>query len=338
MKHFSTFRILCIITLMLWCILPAMSADKEQREPNEPAFSADGTQLVFRDDVTKAGEVLPSSSEIWIIKRDGTGARQLTSGFKDSHPRFSTDGQLVAFTRDRDIWTVKTDGSGLRNITNTKNATESNAEFTHSGDLVFLRDAYESDKQTDASAVKAMMGNPLFALGFGTSRQSVVLHRLTDNSEQDILGNGYAVTQIAPNPVFDNAIFVLCKPLDANGKPIGEMYAEDKVIAVVKLDGAAPRTVFAPKPESKIILQEMRVTPQRNVLVIKTPDQPVGQTALLEDNNFVMLPDAPIFSDISQNGKTIVGTGIVKGQDSLFGIVLYDIATKTTQQLIAPKK
>jgi tetratricopeptide (TPR) repeat protein len=38
------------------------------------------------------------------------------------------------------------------------------------------------------------------------------------------------------------------------------------------------------------------------------------------------------------DGKTIAGTGIVEGQASLFGIVLYDIETKTTKQLIAPGK
>jgi len=328
-------RILWIISLLLLSVLPATAADKEQREPHEPVFNAAATQLAYREDVTKAGEVLSSSSEIWIINRDGNGARQLTSGFKDAHPRFNPAGTLIAFTRDRDIWTVNADGSNPRNVTNTKDATESKAEFTKDGDLVFLRDSTETPNDTLTS--NASIDPLVFAFGFGATRQSVVLHSLKDDKERVLLGDGYEVSQIAPNPIFGDAVFLLCKPLDNDGKPVGEKFAPDKVVAVVKLDGGAPRTVFAPKPEAKTIIDQVRVAPQRNVLVIKTPDDSVGHAALLENDELVPLQDAPIFSDVSQDGKTIAGTGIVKGQASLFGIVLYDIETKTTKQLIAPK-
>jgi dipeptidyl aminopeptidase/acylaminoacyl peptidase len=336
MPSFLKLRTLWIIPLLLSSILPAAAADKEQREPKEPVFNAAATQLAYREDVTKAGEVLSSSSEIWIINRNGTNARALTSGFKDSHPRFNPDGTLIAFTRDRDIWTVNVDGSNLRNVTNTKDATENKAEFTKDGDLVFLRDSIETPNNTLTS--NASIDPLIFALGFGATRQSVILHSLKDNKERVLLGDGYEVSQIAPNPVFGDAIFIICKPLDNDGKPVGKNFAPDKVVAVVKLDGGAPRTVFAPKPEAKTIIEQVRVTPQRNVLLIKTPDDSVGHAALLENDELIPLQDAPIFSDVSQDGKTIAGTGIVKGQASLFGIMLYDIETKTTRQLIAPGK
>lgn len=336
MSSFLKLRIVWIIPLLLLSILSASAADREQREPKEPVFNAAATQLAYREDVTKAGEVLSSSSEIWIINRDGTGARQLTSGFTDAHPRFNPDGTLIAFTRDRDIWTVNADGSNPRNITNTKDATESKVEFTKDGDLVFLRDSMETSDDTLTS--NASIDPFVFAFGFGSTRQSVVVHILKDNKERVLLGDGYEVSQIAPNPTFGDAIFILCKPLDNDGKPVDEKYKPDKVVAVVKLEGGAPRTVFAPKPEDKTIIVLVRVTPRRNVLLIKTPDDPVGHVALLENDVFVPLQNAPIFSDVSQDGKTIAGTGIVKGQASLFGIVLYDIEKKTTKQLIAPAK
>ncbi len=335
-SYFLRSRTWWIMPVLLLCVLSANAADKEQREPKEPVFNAAATQLAYREDVTKAGEVLSSSSEIWVINRDGVGARALTSGAQDAHPRFSPDGTLIAFTRDRDIWTVNTDGSNLRNFFNNKGATESKAEFTKDGDLVFLRDAVETPD--DALTSNASIDPLIFALGFGATRQSVVLHSLKDNKERVLLGDGYEVSQIAPNPTFGDAIFLLCKPLDNDGKPVGEKYKPAKVVAVVKLDGGVPRIVFAPKPEDKTIIAQVRVTPRRNVLVIKTPDDSVGHAALLENNAFVPLPDVPIFSDVSQDGKTIAGTGIVKGQASLFGIVLYDIETKITKQLIAPAK
>lgn len=331
-----TSRTLWILPLLLVNILPARAADKEQREPKEPVFNAAATQLVYREDVTKAGEVLSSSSEIWIINRDGSGARALTNGFQDAHPRFSPDGTQIAFTRDRDIWTINADGSNLRNVTNTKDATESKAEFTKDGDLVFLREMRE---KADGALPSNIAVDPLiFAFGFGATRQNVVLHSFKDHTERVLLGDGYEVSQIAPNPTFGDAIFLLCRPLDNDGKPVGEKFGSDKVVAVLKLEGGAPRIVFAPKPETKTIINQIRVTPQRNALVIKTPDDSVGHAVLLENDAFVQLANAPIFSDMSQDGKTIAGIGIVEGQASLFGIVLYDIESKITKQLIAPRK
>jgi len=329
-------RIWWIVPVLLLCVLSANAADKEQREPKEPVFNVAATQLAYREDVTKAGEVLSSSHEIWIINRDGTGARRLTSGFKDTHPRFNPDGTRIAFTRDEDIWMVNADGSNLRNITNTKDASESKAEFTKDGDLVFLREKVETPD--DETMAKILAINPFAAFGASRTVQSLVLHPFDNGPERVLLGDGYEVTQIAPNPTFGDAVFILCKPLDNDGKPVGEKYKPDKVIAVVKLEGGAPRTVFAPKPEDKAIIEQLRVTLQRNVLVIKTPDDSVGRLALLENSKFIPLPDAPIYGDVSQDGKTIAGTGIVEGQASLFGIVLYDIETKTTKQLIAPEK
>jgi len=94
-------------------MLSAAAVDKEQREPKEPVFNTAATQLAYREDVTKAGEVLSSSSEIWIINRNGANARALTSEAQDTHPRFSPGSTLIAFTHDRDIWTVDVDGSNL---------------------------------------------------------------------------------------------------------------------------------------------------------------------------------------------------------------------------------
>jgi dipeptidyl aminopeptidase/acylaminoacyl peptidase len=320
--------------LLLLSTLPAFGTDKEQREPHEPAFSADGTQLAYREDVTKAGEVLSSSSEICIVNRDGTGARALTSGAKDQHPRFSPDGKFIAFTRDQDIWIVSTDGSNLRNITNTKDATESKAEFTLRGDLVFLREA--RDKRDDEAWGKALAKDPWAALGRGVTKQRVVWRRMDDGSERDIVGNGYEVVYLEPNPIFDDAVFIICKPLDNDGKPVKED-TENKVIAVAKLDGTLPRTVSAPKPETKTVLQELHIRNNLNFVVARWPEKPAGGVALLKDGEIVPLPDAPIFGDVSRDGKTIAGIGIVKGQASLFGLVLHDIETKVTHQLFPPQ-
>lgn len=334
MKTLSTTRILASTSLfLLLSTLPAFSADREKREPNEPSFSADGTRLVYREDVVKAGEVLPSTKKIWIVNCDGTGARALTHGAKDSHPRFSPDGKSVAFSRDGDIWAVSVGGGAPRNLTNTPAALETQAEFTLRGDLVFLR---ETPEKLSQAAQQALVKDPWLAIGL-KGVQSVVWHQMSDHQERAIVGDGYEVLQLEPNPVFDDAVFLVCRPLDNDGKPVGEI-TQDKVIAVAKLDGTLPRTVFAPRPEDKIELQELHIRNDLNFVVARWPGNAVASVALLKDGKIEPLPEAPIFGDISRDGKTIAGTGIVYGQNSLFGLVLYDIATKTRRQVMVTTK
>lgn len=60
--------------------------------------------------------------DIFVIRPDGTGVRQLTNDpYKDRAPRWSPDGKTIAFFSDRsgkyEIWTIHPDGSGLTQLT-----------------------------------------------------------------------------------------------------------------------------------------------------------------------------------------------------------------------------
>jgi Tol biopolymer transport system component len=60
--------------------------------------------------------------DLFIIRRDGTGLRQLTNDpFKDRAPRFSPDGQSIIFFTDRtgryELWQIKPDGSDAKQLT-----------------------------------------------------------------------------------------------------------------------------------------------------------------------------------------------------------------------------
>lgn len=72
--------------------------------------SRDGRWLVYQTSVPQ--------EDLFIIRPDGTGLRQLTDDkFNDRHPRWSPDSTRIAFYSNRggkyEIWTIRADGSQL---------------------------------------------------------------------------------------------------------------------------------------------------------------------------------------------------------------------------------
>jgi Tol biopolymer transport system component len=90
-------------------------------------FTVDGVD--FDPDLDTTGEELLFAStrhsvhpDIYIKHVDGTAMQQITSDPADDvQPKFSPDGELVAFSSNRsgnwDIWTVRRDGTELRRLT-----------------------------------------------------------------------------------------------------------------------------------------------------------------------------------------------------------------------------
>lgn len=84
----------------------------------DPAPSPGGLWIAFVVENVPAFEV-----DVWMVRCDGTGLRQLTSHWQvDDQPAWSPDGTRLAFTSHRDgdesdIWVMNTDGSQPRNLT-----------------------------------------------------------------------------------------------------------------------------------------------------------------------------------------------------------------------------
>lgn len=80
----------------------------------DPAWSPDDRWIAYSE-----GE---EQADLYLIRPDGTGRRQLTSGpERDRHPSWSPDGRTVAFERKEegsfDLYTVRVDGRDLRRLT-----------------------------------------------------------------------------------------------------------------------------------------------------------------------------------------------------------------------------
>jgi TolB protein len=92
-------------------------------EDHRPAWSPDGTQLVFqRIDRTASSEV----GVLFTVRVDGTNLRQVTpSAFDVNDPDWSPDGALIVFQSpaeanqggEENIFTIGPDGTGLSQLT-----------------------------------------------------------------------------------------------------------------------------------------------------------------------------------------------------------------------------
>ncbi len=84
----------------------------------DPAWSPTTEQIAFVSDDS-------GNDEIWVINRDGNGARQLTLNQWewDKHPSWSPDGTKIVFwsnrTGNRQIWVMDADGGSLYSLSRT---------------------------------------------------------------------------------------------------------------------------------------------------------------------------------------------------------------------------
>jgi serine/threonine protein kinase/Tol biopolymer transport system component len=95
--------------------------------PLEPVIQ--GARGIRSCDVSPDGQWLAFHStlpqeDLFVIRTDGTGLRQLTDdAFRDRYPRWSPDGTRLLFQSDRgergEIWMLRRDGSALQPLTHT---------------------------------------------------------------------------------------------------------------------------------------------------------------------------------------------------------------------------
>lgn len=107
--------------------LRSVRFDPNQGTVGKPVSITQGSMQLWFPDVSPDGQWLTAYSmgqqrHIFIMRTDGTEQRDLTpDNFRHSWPRWSPDGQRIAFTSrrtgDYELWVMNRDGSGLRQVT-----------------------------------------------------------------------------------------------------------------------------------------------------------------------------------------------------------------------------
>jgi TolB protein len=114
----------------------------------EPAFSPNGRKIVFARsasvDLALARRRGGGQGAIWIMRKDGTHQRQLTSASgNDTAPSFAANGKLIAFESRRDgdaeIFTMRANGERERQLTHNDLADYTPSFSPNSKRIVFAR-------------------------------------------------------------------------------------------------------------------------------------------------------------------------------------------------------
>jgi Tol biopolymer transport system component len=115
-----------------------------------PAWSPDGAMIAYGRTYRSSAETF--SSEIWVMRANGSRKRQLAGGLRAARqPAWSPSGERIAFSRNSDtdsreapdlnIWVMNADGSGLVDLgDDTTNSYDSAPEWSPDGKkIVFQR-------------------------------------------------------------------------------------------------------------------------------------------------------------------------------------------------------
>ena len=104
-----------------------------------PEWSPDGREIAF-----SRGTQAPPAANVFVVRPDGSGARQITTGGGISNiPSWSPDGRRLVFTSNRDgkqkLWTVAADGSAVAPLTDPPSGADLTPRWSPVGDSIAFR-------------------------------------------------------------------------------------------------------------------------------------------------------------------------------------------------------
>lgn len=162
----SAFVLVCFAAALASAQLTFSAADMlGVKRVSDPQLSPDGRTIAFTvGTVDKAANRVVN--QIYTIRVDGTGQRQITNGTSSSSsPRWSPDGRRIAFTTGGQIWTMEPDGDDKEQVTKISTGAGQPVYSPDGKWIAFISDVYPEcstdacnkaeDDRVESSKVKA---------------------------------------------------------------------------------------------------------------------------------------------------------------------------------------
>jgi dipeptidyl aminopeptidase/acylaminoacyl peptidase len=126
---------------------------------SEPHLSPDGSKVAFTVGAVDM-EKNAQDRQIWIAPMDGGKPRQLTRDGRNTRPRFSPDGKLIAFISTRggspQIWVMAADGLNAKQVTRFATGADGHMWTPDGKMLIFTSEVYPECNADDACNAKKL--------------------------------------------------------------------------------------------------------------------------------------------------------------------------------------
>ena len=148
-----------------------------------PRIAMNGSIIAFSSYANYDGTNADGNLDLWVVKPDGTGLKNLTASTSggSAGARLDESGTWVVFTSDAnldggnpdgssEVWRIRTDGTGLQRITGDPTYSSSDPDVSASGDLI----AYASQADPLGTNPEHNKEIFLYQVSTGTTRQLTV--------------------------------------------------------------------------------------------------------------------------------------------------------------------